>query len=373
MPYDKDTGLWKPEDDSVDKQVNTLLTPDNPFVMAAKTGATKAANKRGLINSSLAVGAGEEAAIKSVLPIAQQNAGQINAKNLSGQGYTQSSELQKTDIAGAADRLKTQIASNESMQAKDIQAQNDRLVQQLGSAERLNAANAAAEKERLGMQLTADEKRQVTDLNAAKERLGIQVASQEKLQANDIAAQNERLAQQLGSQERLAAAQVAAQKEMQGQQLSADERRQVADLTAAKERLQIQLDNQNAIAALDANTRTAMNTLDRETQERIANMQLSAGARQSIITQAIQISSTYASELNSITSNTAIPADARDALLRHIAAQRDSDLSIIEQIGNVDLEWTTAGALNLPATPAQGLPAPAPAPGARSGGGFGAL
>jgi hypothetical protein len=59
---------------TVEDRVTGLLAKDNPYTQVARTGAAQTANSRGLLNSSIAAGAGEEAAIKSVLPIAQQDA-----------------------------------------------------------------------------------------------------------------------------------------------------------------------------------------------------------------------------------------------------------------------------------------------------------
>lgn len=63
-----------------------LLAENSPYLQVARTGALQTAASRGLLNSSIAAGAGEEAAIKQALPIAQQDAqtyadiGKQNAK-----------------------------------------------------------------------------------------------------------------------------------------------------------------------------------------------------------------------------------------------------------------------------------------------------
>ena len=52
-----------------------LLSRGSPYIEAAKAGAQRQANSRGLLNSSMAATAGEKAGIESALPIAQQDAG----------------------------------------------------------------------------------------------------------------------------------------------------------------------------------------------------------------------------------------------------------------------------------------------------------
>ena len=78
-----------PERGTVAGQMRGLLAENSPYLQVARTGALQTAAGRGLLNSSIAAGAGEEAAIKQALPIAQQDAqtyadiGKQNAKTIS--------------------------------------------------------------------------------------------------------------------------------------------------------------------------------------------------------------------------------------------------------------------------------------------------
>lgn len=75
------TGQWQFEDASVGRQLTGLLSKNNPLMQQARTGARQTANKRGLMNSSMALQAGEQAARNVALPIAQQQAQQIHQNN----------------------------------------------------------------------------------------------------------------------------------------------------------------------------------------------------------------------------------------------------------------------------------------------------
>ena len=59
----------------VSGRLKGLLSEDSPYIDRARTSARQAANRRGLMNSSIAAGAGEAAAIDAALPIAQADAG----------------------------------------------------------------------------------------------------------------------------------------------------------------------------------------------------------------------------------------------------------------------------------------------------------
>lgn len=60
--------------DTVSGQMTTLLDQNSDYMKSAKTSALQGMNSKGLINSSMAVGASQKAAIDSALPIAQQDA-----------------------------------------------------------------------------------------------------------------------------------------------------------------------------------------------------------------------------------------------------------------------------------------------------------
>jgi len=81
--------------ETVSGQMNALLAEDSPYMQSAKATALAQANSRGLINSSLAVGAGQKAAIDSAMPIATQDA-TVNAN--AGQSAQQAN--QDVNLAG---------------------------------------------------------------------------------------------------------------------------------------------------------------------------------------------------------------------------------------------------------------------------------
>ena len=62
------------DDMTVQGQIDSIINKNSPLMQTAQTGAKKDAQKRGLLNSSMAVGAGQEALIKQALPIAQADA-----------------------------------------------------------------------------------------------------------------------------------------------------------------------------------------------------------------------------------------------------------------------------------------------------------
>ena len=85
---------WMPSTQGVDESKGTvagrmddILSKDNPFLTRARNSAAQGAQSRGLLNSSLAAGAGEAAAIEAALPIAQQDAQTWNTQSLTNQEW----------------------------------------------------------------------------------------------------------------------------------------------------------------------------------------------------------------------------------------------------------------------------------------------
>ena len=109
MAYNPATGQWEDEDTGVATRLTGLLSSDNPYMKQAETIGKQAANRRGLLNSSIAVTGIEDARIRAALPIASQDAGQAHEREIQGRNL-QSGDIQQT----------RGIASQELMQGRDI-------------------------------------------------------------------------------------------------------------------------------------------------------------------------------------------------------------------------------------------------------------
>lgn len=183
------------------------------------------------------------------------------------------------------------IASQDSAQAHQMALQ----VQDILGREKLQAAQLAAEKERLGMQLT----------------------SQERLARDEINAAMERLQQELGSRERIS------------QQ----------DIDAAMARLQTDLSSREGMNQAQLDVQRQLEAMQRESQERIAQLNVQAGEREAASRTAAQFESTYSQMVSNIYNNPEIPATARQQYLDHAARVRDSNLRLVEQMYNIELDW----------------------------------
>lgn len=101
-------------------RVADMTSLDNPLMRrAAATGAAQA-NRRGLINSSMGIGAAQDAVLGVAVPIASQEAAQeATAANLATQ-IGSNEGIAARDISSREKLTSQQISSNEGLAARDI-------------------------------------------------------------------------------------------------------------------------------------------------------------------------------------------------------------------------------------------------------------
>lgn len=164
------SGVWSPEDDSVASGVSKLTSQSSPLMQQATTQANQISNRRGLLNSSMATGAGVQAGLNAAIPIATQDASTAAAKNLSAQNQTQNLAIQTNDLAAKKQATAQQIAQQDRQYAQSALAaaqQNyDTAFMNIAKESALPAANRDAYLSHLGAMRDSD-------LNLVEQMYGI--------------------------------------------------------------------------------------------------------------------------------------------------------------------------------------------------------
>lgn len=144
MAYDPVTGQWKPEDTSVERRVTGLLSKESPLMKQAATQGAQASNRRGLMNSSMGVQAGQASRVAAALPIASQDAGQAHEKNLQGRSHQMQHTLQREQqgFVGGENALDREHQSG--MQQADLQLRETISRLDREAQERIATMNVAA-------------------------------------------------------------------------------------------------------------------------------------------------------------------------------------------------------------------------------------
>lgn len=107
-------------DDSVVSALTRLTSQDSPLMRQAQTSGLQKANQRGLLNSSMAVQAAEDAAYAAAVPVASQEAAQASSENLANLDASTRLRLQQLSDAGQMDRLTASINATNTQQQNEI-------------------------------------------------------------------------------------------------------------------------------------------------------------------------------------------------------------------------------------------------------------
>jgi len=127
------------ERETVAGQMKGLLEEESPYITMSRTKAAETAQKRGLLSSTMAVQAGEAAAIESVLPVAQQAAETYATAGLSAQ---ESAQREREDIAKG--QITKELAAQEYGLRGALSAQEATQVRTLSTQEATQAQALAA-------------------------------------------------------------------------------------------------------------------------------------------------------------------------------------------------------------------------------------
>ena len=269
---------WTPQDDSVDTQVQRITATNSPLMQQARAQGQAGMARRGLLNSSMAVGAGQQAVLNTALPMAQQNAAQLAQKNLSAQQYGENRGLNDQKFG-----FDTKLADQAYQNQRGLNQQ------QFGFAADLN-------QQKFGF-----------DTKLADQAYGNQRGLNQQQYDNTLALQNKKFEQDWGM-------------------------------------LGAQTDAQVRLSGQDYEQKMQLAQLDNASKERIAQLNTAAYDREKAMSALAAMEQSYASVFNGIAGNTGLPDDARKAYLAHLSAIRDSTLSMVEQMYNVDVTWASPGA-----------------------------
>jgi hypothetical protein len=117
MAYDPKTGQWKPDptpgaqtasttatpDDfdptSVEQRVNRITSVNSPLMQQAGAMGAKASNRRGLLNSSIGVQAGQAAVLDAAVPIATQDAANSQQTKVTGMSLASQERANSANLA----------------------------------------------------------------------------------------------------------------------------------------------------------------------------------------------------------------------------------------------------------------------------------
>lgn len=127
---------------TVQSQVKAIIDDNSPLMQQAATRANQAANSRGLLNSSIAVGAGQSAVLDAATPIANADANIYANANLADASNKQQMNLANQNSSNTSNQFNSAAANT-------VKAQNSQLETNVNLSNATEANRMAQFKENL--------------------------------------------------------------------------------------------------------------------------------------------------------------------------------------------------------------------------------
>jgi len=244
---------------TVQGQLTSVLDKGSPLMDRASTKAAQAMNGKGLLNSSLAVSAGQSALYDAALPIAQQDAktfadaGQTNAQlgtqvSLSNAGFKNDAGKFGADAANQA-KAQQSAAGIQSEQTAQQRAEAD-LQRGFTTSEREGTQAFQAGESALGRQQQTA--MQQTDVAAKLDQQMRQIQADAETQGRSLTAQETQQLRDLQNQKDMQAAGFGQQTALQNADFAQQSKTQAADLASRYDLAQMDVQSRAALQAADA-------------------------------------------------------------------------------------------------------------------------
>ena len=382
-----DASLVKPGTDAtVQGQLTGILDKGGPLMDRAATKSAQAMNGKGLLNSSIAVSAGQSALYDAALPIAQQDAktfadaGQTNAQlgtqvSLSNAGFKNDAGKFGADAANQAAGQQRTAGIQSEQTAQQNRQQTMLQTTELAAQSQRQAADIQAQAAQQGRQLTAQEQAQIRDLQSQQtmQQAGFQqqtalqqqdLARQAEAQKADLASRYDLAHMDVASRERLQAADAANQQKLQQANAELQRGLQATD-NAVKQSMQAYdaaikqsmqgLDNQSKLqlATLDADNRTALAGIEAKYKTELQANQSMAASYQSMV-----------DSFTRVMVSPDLDASAKQKVIGNLTTLYNNTLKMQSDVSGLELGKLLAPeAVGGTPAPAPGAaPAPAPTP-----------
>ena len=178
-----------------------MMSEDSRLTRMAKTSGAQAANRRGLLNSSMAEGAKMDAVARAVVPMAQQQASQLHQERMTDIGHRQNLEVQDNQARIATDLSELQADQQRERDERGFgfnsALSKQEAEQSLEASERAHGFNRDmaklqidAEVDAQGREIDAQKELAVLDANSRQTLMNMEADMRERLARIDVSSQD---------------------------------------------------------------------------------------------------------------------------------------------------------------------------------------
>lgn len=307
-------------------QLSSIMAKDNPLMRLARTSATQQMAQRGLINSSMAAGAGTAAMLDKALPIAQQDSQIYSNRALANQDATNQQNQFNTAQTNDVYKFGQDVAARYGLQTaqQQFEAGQNAAQREFQTGERLGTQGFQESMANLAQQNELARMSQAQLYNM--EQLGSQQAFQQRIAVLEQSGMDYRQARELTSREMLAAMEQAGitnrfDKELalKAEQFNVEqynlERRQIQENDAALQRL---------------------------------NLQIEANKAQIPTTFAANISNTTMAGVNAVMADPNMSPEAKQTAINNLVSYANSQINWAEKVYGTTIPDLTGATLTTP-------------------------
>ena len=372
--------------ETVKSQLASILAQDSPLMQRARTIATQNMNQRGLVNSSMAQGAGVAAMIDRATPIAQQDAEtysnraianmrEVNTANQFNVAQNNTLLGQGVNVAAEYARLKSQqefeasqAALNRAQQAslaaaaqtfQAAQAELDR-ANQVALTDKSIAANLALQKAQQNFtsaenaldriqqttlqtgQQTFTSGQNALDRSAAASNLATQIAANQALQTGQQTFASEQNALDRTASASNLATQIAANQALQTGQQTFTSEQNALDRSAAASNVDKQITANQVLQTANQTFQATQSSLDRQAATDLATLQSNLANAAASTTFKANVALNTLNAINAVAVDGNLDATAKNAAIQNITNASNATLNYASTIYSTETSATNS-------------------------------
>lgn len=309
MTYNPQTRQVDAGKETVQGQMDSILANDSPLMQRARTLATQQMSQRGLVNSSMAQGAGVAAMIDRAMPMAQQDANTYNA--VASENMTAGNRANEFN-AGQLNQFSLQKGS------QDFQAgQAD-----LDRAQQTNIA---------GMNIEAQRAQQLSQQNFQGQQAALDRQQQTALQMSQQEFQSAQQGIQNDFNMRLQQLQESGQDFRQARDIASRESLVKLEQMGIQNRFDQELALKSSQFNIEQYNRERLQIMQNQNELDKLGLQIKANNAQIPTSFAANISNTAMSGVNAILSDGNLSPDAKKAAIANLVQYANSQISWAER------------------------------------------
>ena len=344
-------------------QLNGLLSSGSPLLNAAQSSAQRAANARGLLNSSIAAGEGTKAMIETATPIAQQDAqlygdltkannDTMNSSLLNNQvsNLETNKAVNEGKITGAINQQQIsgnleqqKLEGSQALQQEQLSSDNRLTLQELEGKQGLELQSATDKAAYTRAQLEAQNSLELQKLSdaGAMQRQQAENANSVTLQKlSDAAALQRQITE---NQNSIALQKLSDMNAMDRQKVEAANSIALQKLSDAGALTRTNAENANATALQKMQDSAAYerSKLENETQKLVSSMEVAQNNKEALMAVISNMGQDMISSINSILLDTKLDGNAKTSAIQSIMANYKASVNTASSVAGLNLTWGT--------------------------------